>query len=110
VRVLQGHVPAELGGVVFLSGGQTSDDAFADLSHIVSRIAQKGPHPWGLTFSYSRALQDPVLQAWAKNPDATKDIQDLFYHQLELAATASKGEFKADAPASDQFVSGAQDL
>ena len=47
VRVLHEHVPQELGGVVFLSGGgQTSKDAFINLNRIVKR----GPHPWGLTF------------------------------------------------------------
>lgn len=90
-RVLYHHVPHELGGVVFLSGGQTPDDALANLSHI-NRVAKRGPHPWGLTFSYDRALQSPVLDAWAENPQAVGEAQRIFHHQLELATTASKGE------------------
>jgi fructose-bisphosphate aldolase class I len=106
VRALHEHVPQELGGVVFLSGGQTTKDAFANLN----RIAQRRPHPWGVTFSYSRALQDPVLKAWAKNRADVKDTQALFHHQLELASAASKGELDESKLDHDAFVSHAQDL
>lgn len=116
VRVFEQHVPKELGGIVFLSGGQTSDDAFADLDHIkdrlkvIHRVAKKGPRAWGVTFSYSRALQDPVLKAWAKNRDAKEEIQALFRRQLELASAASKGELDESQLHADNFVSHAQDL
>ncbi len=106
VRILREHVPHDLGGVVFLSGGQAPNDAFLNLN----RIAKKGPHPWGVTFSYSRALQDPVLKAWAKNRDAKKETQDLFRHQLKLASAASHGELDESALHTDNFVSHAQDL
>ncbi len=102
VKVLHEHVPDELGGVVFLSGGQTSDDAFANLSQIV----QKGPHPWGITFSYSRALQDPVLQAWAQH---STDPSELFAEQLKKASVAHAGKFKATKK-DESFVSHSQDL
>jgi fructose-bisphosphate aldolase class I len=106
VRALHDHVPMDLGGVVFLSGGQTSKDAFINLN----RIAQKGPHPWGVTFSYSRALQDPVLKAWAADRHAHTEIKQLFAKQLELASAASKGELDESALDHDEFVSHAQDL
>jgi fructose-bisphosphate aldolase class I len=106
VRALHEHVPQELGGVVFLSGGQTTKDAFTNLN----RIAQRRPHPWGVTFSYSRALQDPVLKAWAKNRNDTTETQQLFHHQLQLAAAASKGELDESLLDHDAFVSHAQDL
>jgi len=106
VRALHEHVPHELGGVVFLSGGQTSKDAFINLN----RIAKKGPHPWGLTFSYSRALQDPVLKAWAQDRSAKAQIKQLFLKQLETASLASKGELDESTLDHDAFVSHAQDL
>lgn len=106
VRILHEHVPSELGGVVFLSGGQSPRDAFINLNKIV----QRGPHPWGLTFSYSRALQDPVLKAWAQHPDATNDIQDLFGYQLQIASAAAKGELDENMLNGDNFVSHSQDL
>lgn len=106
VRVLHEHVPHDLGGVVFLSGGQTPHDAFINLN----RIAQRGPHPWGLTFSYSRALQDPVLKAWAKQRHAINDVQEIFKKQLDIAAAASKGELDEASLEKDSFVSHSQDL
>lgn len=106
VRVLHEHVPAELGGVVFLSGGQTPQDAFINLN----KIAQRGPHPWGVTFSYSRALQDPVLKAWAKDQNALNDTQKLFKEQAQLASAASKGELDESKLQGDNFVSHSQDL
>ncbi|HUS26432.1 MAG TPA: class I fructose-bisphosphate aldolase [Nevskiaceae bacterium] len=105
-RVFYDHVPRELGGIVFLSGGQTPTDAFINLN----KIAQRGPHPWGITFSYSRALQDPVLKAWAKDRHAVHEAQQLFHRQLELAARASKGELDESQLQDDHFVSHAQDL
>lgn len=106
VRALHEHVPHELGGIVFLSGGQTSNDAFVNLN----RIAQRGPHPWGVTFSYSRALQDPVLKAWAASRNATETTKELFLHQLELASAASKGELDEATLGGDTSASHAQDL
>ena len=105
-RVLHHHVPHELGGIVFLSGGQTSRDAFINLN----RIAQRGPHPWGVTFSYSRAIQDPVLKAWASKPHAVPEVQDIFHRQLVLATSATKGELDEGRMDNDSFVSHSQDL
>ncbi|MGH7157859.1 MAG: class I fructose-bisphosphate aldolase [Candidatus Saccharimonadales bacterium] len=105
VRVLTGHVPKELGGVVFLSGGQTPNDAFVNLN----RIVRHGSHPWSLTFSYDRALQDPVLKTWAKDRSNTGEAQRVFEHQLQLAAAACKGELDETALSRDNFVSKGQD-
>ncbi|HSX27650.1 MAG TPA: class I fructose-bisphosphate aldolase, partial [Patescibacteria group bacterium] len=102
VSVLRQHVPHELGGVVFLSGGQTPDDAFRNLNV----IEQKGPHPWGVTFSYSRALQDPVLKAWAHHEG---DPSAVFTEQLKQAAEASQGKL-SEAHSNENFVSHSQDL
>lgn len=69
--VLKDHVPAELAGVVFLSGGQTVEQATDNLA----AVEQNGPFPWPVTFSFARALQDPALYAWAgdnANADAAR--------------------------------------
>lgn len=105
-RVFYDHIPDELGGIVFLSGGQTPKDAFINLN----RIAQRGPHKWGITYSFSRALQDPVLNAWAKNRGAVAEAQEIFKRQLEFAAAASKGELDEAGLDTDNFVSHSQDL
>lgn len=104
-RVFYDHLPDDLGGIVFLSGGQTPSDAFINLN----RIAQRGPHKWGITFSYSRALQDPVLKAWAANRGDIVGIQQIFHRQLQLAAAASKGELDESQLEHDSFVSRSQD-
>lgn len=105
-RVFYDHIPDDLGGIVFLSGGQTPKDAFINLN----RIAQRGPHKWGITYSYSRALQDPVLKAWAKNRGAVDEAQKIFKQQLEFAAAASKGELDESRLGDENFVSHSQDL
>jgi len=106
VKALHDHVPHDLGGVVFLSGGQTSNDGFINLN----RIVKKGPHPWGVTFSYSRAIQDPVLKAWAKNRDDREGTQKLFKRQLELVGAASEGKLDESQLKTDTEASHAQDL
>lgn len=105
VRALHGHVPHELGGVVFLSGGQTPTQAFLNLD----AIAKKGPHPWGMTFSFSRALQDPVLKYWAAHREDEKGAMDIFAHQLKIAVDAREGKLETASLGGD-FVSGSQDL
>ncbi|HEY5896150.1 MAG TPA: class I fructose-bisphosphate aldolase, partial [Burkholderiales bacterium] len=60
VRVLKRTVPAAQPGIVFLSGGQSDEAATA---HLSAMAAMKGL-PWPLTFSYSRALQNPALKTW----------------------------------------------
>lgn len=108
-RVFYEHLPDDLGGIVFLSGGQPSRDAMIDLDHI-DKVAQRGPHKWGITFSYSRALQDPVLKAWAQDQRATDEVQGIFRRQLEFASAASKGKLDDSKLDSENFVSHSQDL
>ncbi|MDO8521553.1 MAG: class I fructose-bisphosphate aldolase [bacterium] len=104
-RVLQEYVPEELGGVVFLSGGQTSADAFKNLD----AIAKRGPYPWGVTFSYSRALQDPVLKHWATKRDDTSGAKAIFAQHLAFAVAAREGKLETTA-GPDNFVSAGQDV
>ena len=61
IRCLKSTVPASLPGIVFLSGGQSDEDATAHLN----AINQAGPHPWPLSFSYGRAMQQAALKLWA---------------------------------------------
>ena len=61
LEVLRRAVPAAVPGILFLSGGQTDEQATARLD----AINRLGPQPWELSFSFGRALQAPVLKAWA---------------------------------------------
>lgn len=107
VRVFQEHVPAELGGIVFLSGGQSTKDAFINLNRIAKR---KEGLRWGVTFSYDRAIQDPVLKAWAANRSDIAGAQAICRQQLELVSAASRGELDESKLSADDFVSHSQDV
>ena len=80
------NIPTGLGGVVFLSGGQTPSEATANLAAII----EKGPYPFPVTFSFARALQDPALHAWAGDEHNTKKAREAFLTQLESTASALK--------------------
>ena len=108
VRVLREYVPGELGGVVFLSGGQSAADGLKNLNAIV-RGGQESGVSWGLTFSYSRALQDPVLKHWASHQDDITGAQTIFARQLAMAVAAREGKLVEGAE-TESFVSAGQDL
>ncbi len=63
IRCLKAAVPASLPGIVFLSGGQSDERATAHLN----AMNQQGPHPWPLSFSYGRAMQQAALKLWGKD-------------------------------------------
>ena len=60
IRCMKRYVPAAVPGVVFLSGGQSAEEATDNLN----AMNALGTHPWQVSFSYGRALQAPVLAAW----------------------------------------------
>ena len=92
VRVLKRTVPAAQPGIVFLSGGQSDESATA---HLNAMAAMKGL-PWPLTFSYSRALQNPALKAWKGQAGNVAAAQKAFYHRAQMNALACQGRWKAD--------------
>ncbi len=84
--VLKNHVPSALAGVVFLSGGQTVEQATDNLAAII----QNGPFPWPVTFSFARALQDPALFAWAGNNEKADEARQAFLARLITNSNALK--------------------
>jgi len=89
LKVLKRTVPAALPGVVFLSGGQTDEEATAHLD-AMNRI---GGAPWPLTYSYSRALQAAALKAWSGQQGNVKAAQDAFNHRAKMNSLASQGKW-----------------
>src|ERR687885_407515 len=83
------HVPAAVPGVVFLSGGQTDEDATAHLNAMNAR----GPHPWQLSFSYGRALQAPALKAWGGKPEQVAAGQRAYFHRAKMNSAARTGMY-----------------
>jgi fructose-bisphosphate aldolase class I len=78
--VLRGHVPKELAGVVFLSGGQGMEQATKNLQAVIN----EGPFPWPVTFSFARALQDAALNVW-KGDNANADAAREAFRQRLIA-------------------------
>lgn len=89
LRTMRRYVPAAVGGIAFLSGGQSAEQATAHLNAMNS----SGPLPWPLTFSYARALQNPVLETWrgeAKQADAAAQA---FTFRARLNHLARQGQY-----------------
>jgi fructose-bisphosphate aldolase class I len=91
LRVLKRTVPAALPGVVFLSGGQTDENATAHLD-AMNRMGA----PWPLTFSYSRALQAVALKTWRGQAGNVAAAQKAFQHRARMNSLAAMGQWKAE--------------
>jgi fructose-bisphosphate aldolase class I len=90
VRVLKRTVPAAQPGIVFLSGGQSDEAATA---HLNAMAASKNL-PWPLTFSYSRALQNPALKTWRGQAGNVAAAQKAFHHRAQMNGLAAQGKWK----------------
>ncbi len=95
VRVFRRVVPSAVPGIVFLSGGQTPEQATLHLSEMNAL----GRHPWELSFSYGRALQDPVLKAWKGDPGNVATAQRAFYHRARCNGAARFGKYTKEMEA-----------
>lgn len=84
-------VPSAVPGIVFLSGGQSEEDASLNLNAINSVPVLK---PWSLSFSYGRALQQSVLKAWQGKEENVNAAQQELLKRAKINSLASKGEYK----------------
>ncbi|MGH2597446.1 MAG: class I fructose-bisphosphate aldolase [Actinomycetota bacterium] len=91
-RCLTANVPPEVPGIVFLSGGQSDEDATAHLN----QMNLLGPHPWELSFSYGRALQSPALKAWGGDPANVPAGQRALAHRARMNGLARTGEYSVE--------------
>jgi fructose-bisphosphate aldolase, class I len=83
------HVPAAVPGIVFLSGGQSDEDATANLDAL-NRV---GGQPWELSFSFGRALQAAALSAWAADPANVPAAQHVFARRAAETGAARSGTY-----------------
>jgi fructose-bisphosphate aldolase, class I len=91
IRCLTAHVPAEVPGIVFLSGGMSDEQATSRLNEM-NRI---GGFPWELSFSYGRALQAPSLAAWRGDPANVEAGQRALAHRAKMNGLARSGGYEA---------------
>lgn len=89
LRCLKRYVPAAVPGIVFLSGGQSDVDA---TDHLNAMNAM-GPQPWEVSFSYGRALQAPVLAAWAGDESNVATAQKALLKRCQFNGLARDGKY-----------------
>ncbi|HEY7270017.1 MAG TPA: class I fructose-bisphosphate aldolase, partial [Dehalococcoidia bacterium] len=88
-------VPAAVPGVVFLSGGQSDDEATVNLDAI-NRLAASEGAPWELSYSYGRGLQAAPQKAWAGKKDNVAAAQQAFYHRARVTSAARQGRYSLE--------------
>jgi fructose-bisphosphate aldolase class I len=92
LRVLGRTVPTAIATINFLSGGQTPEEATANLN----AMNAGGKHPaWNLSYSYARALQEPPMAIWRGDPQNAKAAQEAFAKRGRLNSAAQRGEYTA---------------
>ncbi|MGO9177098.1 MAG: class I fructose-bisphosphate aldolase [Desulfobaccales bacterium] len=94
VSCLLRAVPAAVPGVAFLSGGQDPELASARLNAMNLRWRSK--MPWVLTFSYSRAIQQPALDTWKGEATNKAAAQRALYHRAKCNSMARRGEYRQE--------------
>jgi len=96
VRVLRRSVPAAVPSINFLSGGQTDEEATANLNAMNMMFPGQ---PWELSFSYGRALQHAALHAWHGQRDNVRSAQEMLLKRARLNGEARYGRYTADMEA-----------
>ncbi len=86
-------VPAAVTGIAFLSGGQSAELASARLNAMNVRFKSK--MPWALTFSYSRAIQQPALEIWRGDDANLAKAQKALYHRAKCNRAARQGKYSS---------------
>lgn len=93
LEVLRRMVPAAVPTINFLSGGQSPEEATANLN-AMNLMAPNGA--WVLSFSYARALQDPAMKTWAGRSENVSAAQKAFYRRLKMNSLACSGKYRAE--------------
>jgi len=94
VKCLLRCVPAAVPGIAFLSGGQDGELATERLNQMNLKYGSE--LPWPLTFSFSRAIQLPVLERWKGKPENTTEAQEILLYKAKCNSLARKGEYAMD--------------
>lgn len=92
LRTLQNAVPNEVPSIVFLSGGQSPDEAAFNLNEIVKLNKDKHFGDWDISFSFERALQQEVLSTWVGKEENITKAQEAFLERLQKVSKARQGE------------------
>jgi len=93
LEVLRRNVPSAVPTINFLSGGQSPEQATANLNAMNVMWPNA---PWVLSFSYARALQDPPMKLWAGKPENLGAAQRAFAQRLKMNSLARDGKYRAE--------------
>ncbi len=93
LRVFADTVPSSVPGCVFLSGGQSDEEATVNLNAINQAAAGSPAAPWQLSFSYGRGLQATPLAVWGGNSDNAPVAQQAFQERARVTSAARRGEY-----------------
>merc|ERR1712131_467360 len=109
VTALRRTVPAAVPGITFLSGGQSEQEATANLSAMNKVDLLR---PWALSFSYGRALLASVLKAWQGKDGNVGEAQKVLLHRARMNSLATRGKYESEeagaAAAESLFVANHQ--
>jgi len=95
-------LPSAVPGVMFLSGGQSEEEASLNLNEM-NRLEIK--RPWVLSFSYGRALQHSCIRTWAGKDENHAKAQEVFITRAKANSEATLGKYQGskDASASESL-------
>jgi fructose-bisphosphate aldolase class I len=93
IAYLLQSVPVAVGGIAFLSGGQSGELASAHLNAM--HLQHQAHLPWPLTFSFARAIQQPAMGIWHGEENNKHAAQQAIYHRCKCDAAARRGVYTA---------------
>ena len=96
IRTFKNSVPEDVAGIVFLSGGQSPERATANLDAIAEIERQHNDLPWEFAFSFSRGIEEPVLESWRGEDENISKAQAALIERLRLNSLADTGDYEAD--------------
>ncbi len=91
LRTMKNTVPAEVPGIVFLSGGQEPEQ----VTERLNEICRVNDGPWKITFSFERALEGPAMEVWKGDSANTAEAQKVLLHRAKMNSLASRGEYNS---------------
>ncbi|KAI7844816.1 hypothetical protein COHA_001695 [Chlorella ohadii] len=99
LRVMRRCVPAAVPGIMFLSGGQTEEEATVNLNAINRLAQQQGRAPWSLSFSFGRSLQASVLKLWSEDREGNaQQCRDMAAALARANSQAVLGRYEGPHP------------
>jgi fructose-bisphosphate aldolase class I len=90
-------VPASVPGIAFLSGGQEAALASERLNRMHTQFGEV--MPWVVTYSFSRAVQQPALDLWRGKNENITAAQKALVHRVACNSAAKMGEYTVDMEA-----------